>query len=184
MLIFTRLSNSTDTDNELKIINDEAIKAGAQAAVVCEHWAKGGLGAADLAKAVVTACELPSEFKFLYELDQPIEAKIETICKEIYGAAGVEYSPLAKQKIETYTAQGFSKLPICMAKTQYSFSHDPKLKGAPSGFIVPVRDIRASVGAGFLYPLLGEMSTMPGLPTRPGFFNIDVDADGKAVGLF
>lgn len=192
----------TDTDRELAIIKEQAVQAGAQDAVVCEHWAKGGAGAADLARAVVTACDLPTKFKFLYDVDQPIEAKIEAICKEIYGAAGIELSPLAKQKIETYTAQGFGNLPICMAKTQYSFSHDPKLKGAPSGtlnqlesfnqanrhfsplgFVVPVRDIRASVGAGFLYPLLGEMSTMPGLPTRPGFFNIDVDEDGKAIGL-
>lgn len=101
--------------------------------MICEHWAKGGAGAVDLAKAVVGACELPTKFKFLYDLNLSIEQKIETICKEIYGADGVEYSPLAKQKIETYTAQGFDKLPICMAKTQYSFSHDPKLKGAPSG---------------------------------------------------
>ncbi|KAI9027868.1 formate--tetrahydrofolate ligase-domain-containing protein [Hyaloraphidium curvatum] len=175
---------TADTDKELEIVKNEAVKAGAQAAVVCEHWGKGGAGAADLAKAVVDACELPTKFKYLYDVELPIEAKIETICREIYGAKGVEYSPLAQEKIQTYTAQGFGNLPICMAKTQYSFSHDPKLKGAPSDFIVPVRDIRASVGAGFLYPLLGEMSTMPGLPTRPGFFNIDVDDDGKPIGLF
>lgn len=137
------------------------MEAGASDAVSCNHWAEGGAGAIDLGKAVITACNEPTKkFKFLYDLDIPIDKKIETICKEIYGAEAVEYSDLAKEKIATYTRQGFASLPICMAKTQYSFSHDPLLKGAPSGFTVPIRDIRASVGAGFLYPLVGEMQTM------------------------
>ncbi|KAJ3062391.1 C-1-tetrahydrofolate synthase, cytoplasmic, partial [Rhizoclosmatium hyalinum] len=125
------------------------------------------------------------EFKFLYDLDLPIEKKIEIIAKEMYGADGIELSELAKNKIEVYTRQGFGKLPICMAKTHLSLSHNPKLKGVPTGFTVPVRDIRASVGAGFLYPLLGEMQTMPGLSTRPGFYDIDVDTEtGRVLGLF
>lgn len=163
-----------------------SLAAGANDAVSCNHWAEGGAGAIDLGKAVIKACEESKEdkFKFLYELDTPIEHKIETICRDIYGADGVEYSDLAKEKISTYTRQGFGSLPICMAKTQYSFSHDPKLKGVPKGFKVPIRDIRASVGAGFLYPLVGEMSTMPGLPTRPCFFDVDLDDEGQVIGLF
>lgn len=143
------------------MIRKISLEAGASDAVSCNHWAEGGAGAIDLGKAVITACSEPTKnFKFLYDLDIPIDKKIETICKEIYGAEAVEYSDLAKEKIATYTRQGFASLPICMAKTQYSFSHDPLLKGAPSGFTVPIRDIRASVGAGFLYPLVGEMQTM------------------------
>jgi formyltetrahydrofolate synthetase len=133
---------------------------------------------------VITAVEKPANFHFLYSLDLSIKEKIEKIVKEIYGGAGVEYSPEAEKKVELYTRQGFDKLPMCMAKTQYSLSHDPNLKGAPSGFIVPVRDIRASVGAGFLYPLLGAMTTMPGLSTRPGYYDVDLDTKtGLIVGL-
>jgi formyltetrahydrofolate synthetase len=114
-----------------------------------------------------------------------IKEKIETICKEIYGADGVDYLPEADAKIELFTKLGFDKLPLCMAKTHLSLSHDPSLKGVPQGFRVPIRDIRASVGAGFLYPLLGEMRTMPGLPTRPVFYDVDLDlSTGKVVGLF
>ena len=131
------------------------------------HWMDGGAGAVKLAEAVVKAAEKPSNFKFLYPLEFSIKEKIEIICKEIYGADGVDYSPEAEAKIALYTRLGFAGLPLCMAKTHLSFSTDASLKGAPTGFRVPVRDIRASVGAGFLYPLLGEMRTMPGLPTRP-----------------
>ncbi|KAL7309087.1 tetrahydrofolate synthase [Mucor circinelloides] len=176
---------TNDTDAEIDLIRQISLKAGASDAVSCNHWAEGGAGAIDLGKAVIAACNEPTkDFKFLYELDLPIDKKIETICKEIYGAEAVEYSDLAKEKIATYTRQGFAALPICMAKTQYSFSHDPLLKGAPSGFTVPIRDIRASVGAGFLYPLVGEMQTMPGLPTRPCFFDVDLDEEGNVLGLF
>lgn len=168
----------------MALVRDLSLKAGAFDAVACDHWARGGAGAIDLGKAVIKACEEPSDFKFLYELDLPIEKKIEAICREIYGADGVEFSDLAKEKIETYTRQGFAPLPICMAKTQYSFSHDAALKGVPTGFTVPIRDIRASVGAGFLYPLVGTMQTMPGLPTRPCFFDVDLDDNGEVVGLF
>ncbi|KAI7851995.1 formate--tetrahydrofolate ligase-domain-containing protein [Circinella umbellata] len=175
---------TSDTDAEMELIRKLSLAAGADDAVACDHWARGGLGAVDLGKAVIDACEKEKEFKYLYDLDQPIEKKIETICKEIYGADGIELSDLAKSKIETYTKQGFSSLPICMAKTQYSFSHDGALKGVPTGFTVPIRDIRASVGAGFLYPLVGTMQTMPGLPTRPCFFDVDLDDEGNVVGLF
>ncbi|KAJ3075322.1 tetrahydrofolate synthase [Podochytrium sp. JEL0797] len=179
---------SSDSEAELEMVRKMAIQAGAADAVVCDHWARGGLGALDLAHSVVKVTnEVPAEggFKFLYDLSLPIEKKIETIAKEMYGADGIELSELAKRKIEVYTRQGFAGLPICMAKTHLSFSHNPKLKGVPTGFVVPVRDIRASVGAGFLYPLLGEMQTMPGLSTRPGFFDIDVDVEtGRAIGLF
>ncbi|HUA19856.1 MAG TPA: formate--tetrahydrofolate ligase [Bryobacteraceae bacterium] len=173
-----------DTDAEIALVRRLAIAAGASDAVMSNHWAKGGAGAVDLAKAVVAALERPGDFRFLYPLEWPIKQKIETIVREVYGGAGVEYSPEAEKKIERYTRQGFDKLPICMAKTQYSFSHDPNLKGAPSGFTVPVRDVRASVGAGFLYPLLGAMSTMPGLSTRPGYYDVDLDvATGRVIGL-
>jgi methylenetetrahydrofolate dehydrogenase (NADP+)/methenyltetrahydrofolate cyclohydrolase/formyltetrahydrofolate synthetase len=154
-----------DTEAEMDIVKCAALEAGADAAVVCENWAKGGAGAVDLANAVVRACEEPKSFKFLYDTDSSIQDKISRICTEIYGADGVEYAPEAKEKIALYTRLGFDKLPICMAKTQYSFSHDAKLKGVPKGFTIPIRDIRASVGAGFLYPLLGDMPTIPGLPT-------------------
>ncbi|NOX60931.1 MAG: formate--tetrahydrofolate ligase [Chloroflexi bacterium] len=175
----------TDTDAEVDLVRRIALEAGAEDAVQSTHWADGGAGAVELGKAVMAAAEKPSNFQFLYPLDMGIKEKIETIAREIYGADGVEFLPAAEKKIEFYNRVGFDKLPICMAKTHLSLSHDPTLKGAPTGFVVPVRDIRASVGAGFLYPLLGEMSTMPGLPTRPVFYDVDLDLEtGKVVGLF
>ncbi len=174
-----------DTDNEVALVRKLAIEAGAHDAVMSNHWTEGGAGSVDLGRAVMEACEKPSNFKFLYPVENSIKAKIEAIAKLMYGADGVEFSPEAEEKVELYTRNGFDKLPICMAKTHLSLSHDPTLKGRPSGFIVPVRDIRASVGAGFLYPLLGTMSTMPGLPTRPVFYDVDIDLEtGKVVGLF
>ena len=138
-----------------------------------------------MAKAVVKASELPSQFKFLYPLEWTIKQKIEAIAREIYGADGVDYSELAEQRIEEYTRLGFDKLPMCMAKTHLSLSNDATLKGVPKGFRIPIRDVRASVGAGFIYPLLGEMSTMPGLPTRPAFYDVDLDLEtGRVTGLF
>ena len=173
-----------DTTAEIELVKKLAKAAGAEDAVVSNHWAEGGAGAVELAKSVVAACQKPHEFKFLYPLDMSIKDKIETIVKQMYGGAGVEYSPEAEKKIEVYTRQGFDKIPMCMAKTHLSISHDPNLKGAPSGFTVPVRDIRASVGAGFLYPLLGTMATMPGLSTRPGYYDIDLDTEtGRIIGL-
>uniref|UniRef100_A0A6V3RK93 formate--tetrahydrofolate ligase n=1 Tax=Lotharella globosa TaxID=91324 RepID=A0A6V3RK93_9EUKA len=174
----------TDTDAELKLLRQKALDAGADDAVVADHWFDGGLGAKALGEAVVKAAAQESKFKFLYDLNLPIKDKIEIIVKEVYGGKGVSYSKTAQKQIDQYTKLGFDKLPICMAKTQYSLSHDPLKKGVPTGFTVPIKEIRASVGAGFLYPLVGEMSTMPGLPTRPAFYDIDIDCDtGKVIGL-
>jgi formyltetrahydrofolate synthetase len=174
-----------DTEAEIKLVQKFAVEAGAEGAYKCTHWMHGGKGALELAEAVVAASKKPKDFKFLYPLDIPIKQKIETIAKEIYGAAGVEFSPEAEAKVELYTRLGFDKLPICMAKTHLSFTDKPEIKGAPSGFMLPIRDIRASVGAGFLYPLVGAMRTMPGLPTRPVFFDYDLDLEtGKVKGLF
>jgi formyltetrahydrofolate synthetase len=173
-----------DTDAEVALVRRLAKEAGAFDAVVANHWALGGAGAVDLGKALIAAVEKPANFHFLYSLDLSIKEKIEIIVREMYGGAGVEYSPEAEKKVELYTRQGFDKIPICMAKTHLSLSHDPNLKGAPTGFTVPVRDIRASVGAGFLYPLLGTMATMPGLSTRPGYYDVDLDtATGRVIGL-
>ncbi len=178
-------SFANDTPAEVEMVRLAALEAGAMDAVVSTHWMDGGAGSVALAEAVIKAAEQPSNFKFLYPLEMSIKEKIEIICKEIYGADGVDYLPEAEEKIATYTRLGFDNLPLCMAKTHLSFSTDPALKGAPSGFRIPVRDIRASVGAGFLYPLLGEMRTMPGLSTRPAFYDIDLDLEtGKVVGLF
>ncbi len=178
-------SFSNDTPAEVEIVRQAALEAGAMEAVVSTHWMDGGAGAVKLAEAVVRAADKPSQFKFLYPLELSIKEKLELICKEIYGAAGIEILPEAQAKIDLYTRLGFDKLPLCMAKTHLSFSHDAAIKGAPTGFTVPVRDIRASVGAGFLYPILGEMRTMPGLPTRPVFYDVDLDLDtGKVLGLF
>nr|CAI78554.1 methylenetetrahydrofolate dehydrogenase [uncultured Chloroflexota bacterium] len=178
-------SFASDTKAEVDLVRQAAMEAGAEDSVVCTHWMEGGKGATKLAEAVVKAAEKPSNFRFLYPLDISIKEKIETICKKIYGADGVEYSPEAEAKIELYTRLGFDKLPLCMAKTHLSLSHDPSLKGVPKGFTVPINDIRASVGAGFLYPLLGTMRTMPGLPTRPVFYDVDLDLEtGRVVGLF
>ncbi len=174
----------TDTPAEIELIRRVSVAAGAEDAVMSNHWAEGGAGAVALGEAVIAACRKPSNFKFLYPLDMPIKEKIETIVREMYGGAGVQYSPEAEKKIDLYTRVGFDRLPICMAKTHLSLSHDPNLKGAPTGFIVPIRDIRASIGAGFIYPLLGTMSTMPGLSTRPGYYDIDIDtATGRVTGL-
>jgi len=175
-----------DTDAELELIRRAAIdEGGAEDAVVCSHWADGGPGALALAEAVVRAAEKPANFQFLYPLDWSIKRKIETIAREIYGADGVDYSELAEERIADYERMGFGQLPICMAKTHLSLSHDATLKGVPTGFRIPVRDIRASVGAGFLYPLLGTMTTMPGLPTRPAFMEVDLDLEtGRVLGLF
>lgn len=175
----------TDTPAELELIRKTAVEeGGAEDAVICEHWEKGGEGALDLAQAVIKAADKPSSFKFLYPLEWSIKQKIETIAREVYGADGVDYLPEAEERIENYTRLGFDKLPICMAKTHLSLSHDAALKGVPKGFRIPIRDVRASVGAGFLYPLLGTMSTMPGLPTRPIFMEIDIEPDtGKVIGL-
>jgi formyltetrahydrofolate synthetase len=174
-----------DTPAELDMVREYARGQGAYGAVVSTHWADAGKGAAALAEAVVSACKQPSNFEFLYPLDWPIKKKIETIARQIYGADGVSYEPLAEEQIANYERAGFGKLPINMAKTHLSLSHDPNRKGVPKGFVVPVREVRASVGAGFIYPLIGQMSTMPGLATFPAYMNIDLDLEsGKITGLF
>lgn len=173
-----------DTQEEIDAIGEKSIAAGAEDAVVSRVWLKGGEGGIELAEAVAKAADKPSDFKFLYPLDWPIKKKIEIIATKIYGADGVNYLPEAERKIDLYTKQGFDKLPICMAKTHLSLSHDPDLKGRPTGFTIPIRDVRASVGAGFLYPLLGMMRTMPGLPKVPAGTNVDIDDEGNIVGLF
>ncbi len=176
---------TTDTDAEIALIKEQAVAAGAEGAFVSEVWANGGAGGAELAEAVIAACEKPSNFRFLYPLDVPIKEKIEAIATHIYGADGVDYLPEAERKIKLYTELGFDKLPICMAKTHLSLSHEPSWKGAPRGWRLPIRDVRASVGAGFLYPLCGDMRTMPGLPSKPAFQKVDIDLEtGKVVGLF
>ncbi len=178
-------SFATDTQAEVDLICQVARETGAEDAVESSHWMEGGAGAVKLAEAVVKAAEKPSQFTFLYPLDIPIKDKIELICKEIYGADGVDYLPEAEAKIALYTRLGFDKLPLCMAKTHLSLSHDQNLKGVPKGYRIPIRDISASVGAGFLFPLLGTMRTMPGLPTRPVFYDVDLDLEtGRVVGLF
>ncbi len=177
---------ATDTQAELDLIRKIAVEeGGAEAAVVCNHWEEGGEGAVELAKAVMAATDKPSNFHFLYPLDISIKQKIELIARNVYGAEGVDYSPEAEARIEEYTHLGYDHLPVCMAKTHLSLSHDQNLKGVPKGYRIPVNDVRASVGAGFIYPLLGKMSTMPGLPTRPAFFDVDIDLEtGRVVGLF
>jgi len=175
---------TNDTEKEVELVRLRAQAAGADEVALSEVWAKGGEGGRELAEAVVRACEKPSDFKFLYPDSASIKEKIETIATEIYGAAGVDYSPAAEAKVKLYTEMGLSHLPICMAKTHLSLSHDPTLKGRPTGFRLPVRDIRASVGAGFLYPLCGDMRTMPGLPSHPAGMDIDIDENGVVSGLF
>ncbi len=178
-------SFAADTPAEVELVREAAIKAGAIDAVVSSHWSDGGAGAKKLAEAVVKAAEKPTNFQFLYPLEETIKSKIETIAREIYRADGVDYSPEAEEQIARYTRLGFDQLPICMAKTHLSFTQDASKKGAPTGFRMTVREIRASVGAGFLYPILGDMRTMPGLPTRPVFYDVDLDLKtGKVVGLF
>ncbi|VDK43941.1 unnamed protein product [Cylicostephanus goldi] len=177
---------ATDTGKELDMVIDKSLSHGAAKAVVSSHWSYGSDGAVQLAQALVDITSGPKpDFRFLYPLDISLEEKIATIAREIYGADGIELSEEAQEKIERYTRQGFGKLPICMAKTHLSLSHDPTKKGAPTGFTLPIRDVRASVGAGFIYPLVGEMTTMPGLSTRPCFFDITIDPETEQIdGLF
>jgi formate--tetrahydrofolate ligase len=177
-------SFTTDHPDEIAAIEQIALDAGALGAAKSTHFADGGRGAAVLAELVAQACDTPNEFRFLYNLDQPLKAKIETIAREIYGAGSVSYEPQAERQIRDYEANGFGGLPICMAKTHLSLSHDPALKGAPTGFTLPVREVRASIGAGFIYPICGDMRTMPGLPDHPAAENVDIDEAGNIVGLF
>jgi len=174
----------TDTPAELELIKEKGLQAGASAVVTHEGWAKGGEGCLELAQAVLEATEKKNGFHYLYPLEASIKEKIELIATKIYGADGVSYEEPAERNIRLFEAVGFGKLPICMAKTHLSLSHDPAIKGRPRHFTVPIRDIRASVGAGFLYPLLGTMMTMPGLPSVPAATKVDIDEKGNTVGLF
>ena len=181
---------SGDTDAELACVKESAMAAGAVAAVTADHWANGGDGAVSLAEAVVGACEaaraLPkSTFSYLYPDALPIKAKVETIATKIYKAGDVTYSALAEEQIAAYEAAGLGNLPVCIAKTQYSLSTDASKKGVPEGHTVNVREVRAAVGASFLYMLCGDIMTVPGLPTRPGFVDIDLDTENdRVIGLF
>ncbi|TDZ14390.1 C-1-tetrahydrofolate synthase [Colletotrichum orbiculare MAFF 240422] len=175
----------TDTDAEVAVIREEAIAAGAEDAILSNHWAEGGKGAVELGKGVIAASEKAKDFKLLYDLEGSVQQRIESIGQKMYGAAAVEFSELAQKKVDTYTKQGFGNLPICVAKTQYSLSHNPDLKGAPTGFTVPIRDVRMAAGAGYLYALAADIQTIPGLPTAPGYLNVDVDTEtGEIDGLF
>uniref|UniRef100_A0A8C7FSN4 Monofunctional C1-tetrahydrofolate synthase, mitochondrial n=1 Tax=Oncorhynchus kisutch TaxID=8019 RepID=A0A8C7FSN4_ONCKI len=175
----------TDTQAEIDLVCQMAKESGASDAVPCHHWARGGRGSVELAQAVKQAGSQPSHFQFLYSQETPIVEKIRMIAQKVYGADDIELSPEAQAKIDYYNQQGYGKLPICMAKTHLSLSHLPEKKGAPTGFTLPIRDIRASIGAGFIYPLVGTMSTMPGLPTRPCFYDIDLDPVTEEItGLF
>jgi len=173
-----------DTDSEIAAVREIALAAGAIGVSEARHWAQGGAGAAELAEMIVSACDMPNDFRLLYPDDMSIKGKIETIASEIYRADGVDYAPIADRKIRQYEDQGLRHLPICMAKTHLSLSDNPKLKGAPDGFRITITDIRASAGAGFIYPLCGDVRTMPGLGRSPAAMNVDIDGDGKVVGLF
>jgi formyltetrahydrofolate synthetase len=174
----------TDSPAEWDLIREAAFKAGAAGAAVAHHWARGGEGAAELARAVEQAAALPSSFNLLYPAELPLADKIETVAREIYGAEGVDFGEGVREELDRLEDQGFGSFPVCMAKTQYSLSHDPSLKGAPRGWRLPVREVRLAAGAGFVCPLCGDISAMPGLPSRPAFMDIDVDEDGRVRGLF
>ncbi|CAG9861900.1 unnamed protein product [Phyllotreta striolata] len=175
----------TDTEAEVELVRRACKASGAFDAVVSKHWALGGAGAVELAEAVVRATAAPSNFGFLYELNRPIKEKIEIISREMYGAGGVSYTDVAEKKIRQYEEQGFGNLPICMAKTPLSLTADPSIKGAPTGFTIPVKDMYISVGAGFIIPMTGDITRMPGLPTRPAIYDIDLNIEtGEIEGLF
>lgn len=172
-----------DTDKEIDFVKKKTKEFGAYDSCVSEVFSKGSKGGIELGRSVIKAASLKKEFKFLYPLDIPIKEKIKIIATNIYGAKDVEYSSLAEEKIRVFTERRLDNLPICMAKTHLSLSHDPNLKGRPKDFTLPIRDIRASCGAGFLYPLCGTMQTMPGLPSHPAGERIDIDKKGNIVGL-
>lgn len=177
-------SFGTESPAEIEMVKKAAREAGASDCVISEVFAKGGEGGAEFAKALVKACEEPRKFKLTYESDAPIKKKVEAVATKIYGAAGVDWSPEASKRIKQFEEAGFGKLSVCMAKTQYSFSHDPKLLGAPEGWTLPIKDARLSAGAGFVYLLCGDMMTMPGLGKNPGGQNIDINEKGEIVGMF
>ncbi len=172
----------SDHPSEHRAIREVADQMGARSAV-CTHFADGGRGATELAEAVAEAASEPSEFRFLYDADASLRDKIETVARKVYGADGVSYTAVASRQLDTYEAAGFGKLPVCIAKTHLSISSDPALKGAPTGWTLPVREVRASAGAGFVYPICGDIRTMPGLSALPAAARIDLDDEGEIVGL-
>jgi formate--tetrahydrofolate ligase len=174
----------TDSDEELETIRKLALERGAYAAEVNDAFARGGDGATALAEAAIDAAERPADFEFAYPLDAPIAEKIDLIATKVYGADGAELLPVAKKKAAEFEQDGLGSLPICMAKTHLSLSHDPALRNAPTGFTVPVRDLRPYTGAGWIVALCGDMMTMPGLGKTPAAFAIDIDESGETVGLF
>jgi formate--tetrahydrofolate ligase len=174
----------SDHPEEIEAVRRIAVESGALGAAVSTHWADGGKGAMELAELVIAAADQPNDFKFLYELEQSIKSKIEAIATKIYGAEAVSYTSTADAQIKSYEENRFGGLPICMAKTHLSLSHDPMLKGAPTGFVLPIREVRASAGAGFIYPICGDMRTMPALPEHPAAERVDIDENGNVVGLF
>ena len=173
-----------DKESEFAAIREVALAAGARDAVVTTHWAAGGAGAEALAAAVWEAAGEPSQFQLLYPDEMPLADKIETIARQVYGADGVDLAPVAAKALAEYERSGYGHLPVCVAKTHLSISHDPALKGRPTGFRVPIREVRLAAGAGFIYPLAGDMRTMPGLPSHPAGEHVDIDAQGRPVGLF
>jgi len=175
---------STDTDTELEFVRLAALAAGASDAVVSTHWLDGGAGAGALADSVVKACKKKSKVRLLYPLDLPLKEKIETIARKVYLADRVIYELPAERQLATYEQAGLGNLPVCIAKTQFSLSHDSKLKGVPRGYELPIREVRVSAGAGFICPLAGEIRTMPGLGRRPAFMDVDLDANGQVMGMF
>jgi formate--tetrahydrofolate ligase len=172
-----------DFPSEHEAIREIAASVGVRSAV-CTHFVDGGKGAVELAEAVVQAADQPSDFRMLYPADATLRQKIETIATEVYGADGVDYLPSAARQIDTYEQAGFGNLPVCIAKTHLSISSDPSLKGAPTGWRLPVREARANVGAGFVYLVSGDVRTMPGLSSSPAAEKIDIDEDGNVVGLY
>ncbi|MQA16740.1 MAG: formate--tetrahydrofolate ligase, partial [Pseudonocardiaceae bacterium] len=173
----------TDHPSEYRIIEAVAAGKGARCAV-SHHFTDGGAGATELAEAVTEAAHEPTQFTLLYPDEATLRDKIDTIATRVYGADGVDYTPAAATSLDTYEAAGFGHLPVCLAKTHLSLSHDPTLKGAPTGWRLPVREVRASVGAGFIYPICGDMRTMPGLGSDPAAEHIDIDHNGDTTGLF
>jgi formyltetrahydrofolate synthetase len=173
-----------DKPSEIEVVKEKALEAGAETVVTSNVWAEGGKGGVEVAEAIVEACDKPSNFQLLYPDDASIKEKIQAIATKVYGADGVDFSRTARRRMRLFTKLGYDNLPICMAKTHLSLSHDPALKGRPTGFTLPVRDIRPSLGAGFLYPLCGDMRTIPGLPGSPAGEDVDIDEEGNVVGLF
>lgn len=172
-----------DTDREIDLVRQLSMDYGAKAFAVADSFKNGSKGTMELAHAVEKACEEPGRFDFLYPLDMPVADKLETIVREVYGGDGIDLLPLAKRRIEQFERWGFRNLPVCIAKTQYSLSHDPKLLGRPRGFRLPIRDCRLAAGAGYLYAMAGDISTLPGLPREPAALRIDVKDDGTIVGM-